>query len=158
MTFEELALAAGVVFSGLWSGLLATLTTIMHPMLKAMDGRGFRNFMGGFLAYARKAWFNYICASGMAIAPIVALIALWGDWSTAPFVLTVIALAVVIFGVYVVSNVWKEPLYDVILSWDPDAVPADWQTTQARYFTINWIQAISTWTVLALLLAALLLL
>ncbi|NJL18565.1 MAG: hypothetical protein HC938_16795 [Nitrospira sp.] len=38
-----------------------------------MDGRAFRNFMGAFLGFARKAWFNYVCAIGMGIAPIVAL-------------------------------------------------------------------------------------
>ena len=158
MTFEELALAAGVVFAGLWSGLLATLTTIMHPMLAAMDGRNFRNFMGAFLAFARKALFNYVCAIGMAVAPVVALVALWGEWSSASFVLTVIGLALVIIGVYIVSNVWKEPLYDVILAWDPEAVPADWEEVRGRYFAINWIQAVTTWGVFGLLLAALILL
>jgi hypothetical protein len=158
VTFEELALAAGVVFAGLWSGLLGMLKTILHPMLAAMDGRDFRNFMGAFLGVARKAWFNYACAIGMAIAPIVALVALWGDWSSAPFVLTAIGLAIVIIGVYVVSNVWKEPLYDVILAWDPEAMPAGWEAGRRRYFAINWIQAVSTWTVFGLFLAALILL
>jgi hypothetical protein len=158
MTFEELTLAASVVFAGLWSGLLATLTTIMHPMLAAMDGRDFRNFMGAFLGFARKAWFNYVCAIGMAIAPIVALVALWGDWSSAPFVLTAIGLAFVIVGVYVVSNGWKEPHYDVMLAWDPEAMPAGWEAGRRRYFAINWIQAVSTWTVFGLFLAALILL
>jgi hypothetical protein len=158
MTFEELALAAGVVFAGLWSGLLGMLTTILHPMLAAMDGRDFRNFMGAFLGFARKAWFNYVCAIGMAIAPIVALVALWGDWSSAPFVLTAIGLAIVIVGVYVVSNVWKEPLYDVILASDPESMPAGWEAGRGRYFAINWIQAVATWTVFGLFLAALILL
>jgi hypothetical protein len=49
VTGEEWALAASVFFSGLASGLLGMLTTIMHPMLKAMDGRDFRNFMEVFL-------------------------------------------------------------------------------------------------------------
>jgi hypothetical protein len=66
----------------------------------------------------------------MAIAPIVALVALWGDWSSAPFVLTAIGLAIVIVGVYVVSNVWKEPLYDVILASDPEAMPAGWEAAR----------------------------
>jgi hypothetical protein len=158
MTFEELSLAVSVVFAGLWSGLLATLTTIMHPMLAAMEGRDFRNFMGAFLGSARKAWFNYVCAIGMAIAPIVALLALWGDWSSTPFVLTAIGLAFVIVGVYVVSNVWKEPHYDVMLAWDPEAMPTGWEAGRRRYFAINWIQAASTWTVFGLFLAALILL
>jgi hypothetical protein len=89
--------------------------------------------MGAFLRFARKGWFNYVCATGMAIASIVALVALWGDWSSAPFVLTAIGLAIVIVGVYVVSNVWKEPLYDVILAWDPEAMPAGWEAARCRH-------------------------
>jgi len=107
MSGEEWALAAAVVFSGLWSGLLATLTLLMHPMLKAMDGRDFENFMRAFLRVGRKSWFNYACALGMAIAPIIALVILWDDRGSTSFVLTAIGLAFVVFGVYVVSNVWK---------------------------------------------------
>jgi hypothetical protein len=59
MTAEEWALAASVFFSGLAAGLLGMLTTIMHPMLAAMGGRDFRNFMEAFLRFARKSWFNY---------------------------------------------------------------------------------------------------
>ena len=91
----------------------------------------------------------------MAIAPIVALVILWDDRSSAAFVLTAIGLAVVIFGVYVVSNVWKEPHYDVMLAWDPEAMPADWEAGRRHYFMINWIQLAATWTAFALFLAAL---
>ena len=62
MTIEEWALVAAVAFSGPWSGLLAMLTTILHPMMAAMDGRAFRIFMEAFLRFARKAWFNYVCS------------------------------------------------------------------------------------------------
>lgn len=156
MTVEEWALAAAVVFSGLWSGLLATLTTIMHPMLTAMDGRDFRRFMGAFLRFARKAWFNYACSIGMAVAPIVALIAGWDDRGGAAFILTAIGLVLVIAGVYVVANVWKEPHYDLMLAWDPDDMPAGWEADRRRYFAINWINAVSTWAAFALFLTALL--
>jgi hypothetical protein len=158
MTLEELALAAAVVFSGLWSGLLATLTLLMHKVLGAMDGRDFLQFMRAFLAVGRKSWFNYVCALGMAIAPILALVALRGDAGSASFVLTAIGLVIVIVGVYVVSNVWKEPHYDVMISWDPDALPADWDAGRRKYFRINWIQAVSTWSVFVLFLSALILL
>ena len=105
MTGEEWALAAAVVFSGLWSGLLGMLTLVMHPMLAAMDERDFERFLRAFLPVARKAWFNYVCAIGMAVAPIVGLVTLWDDPSSAAFVLCAIGLALVIVGVYVVSNV-----------------------------------------------------
>ena len=155
MTGEEGALAASVVFSGLWSGLLGMLTLVMHRMLAAMDGRGFEGFLRAFLPVGRKAWFNYVCAIGMAIAPIVALVTLWDDPSSASFVLTAVGLALVIVGVYVVSNVWKEPHYDVMLAWDPEAMPVDWETGRRRYFALNWIQAAATWTAFALFLVAL---
>jgi hypothetical protein len=34
---------------------------------------------------------------------------------------------VVIVGILIVSNVWKTPTYKVILAWDPEALPADWE-------------------------------
>jgi hypothetical protein len=155
MALEQLALTASVVFAGLWSGLLGMLTLVMHPMLAAMNGAAFEQFLRAFLPVARKAWFNYVCAIGMAIAPAVALVSLRDDPGSAPFVLTAIGLAIVIVGVYVVSNVWKEPLYDVMLAWDPEAMPTEWRAGRRRYFAINWIQTAATWTVFALFLVAL---
>ena len=155
MTVEQFALTASVVFAGLWSGLLGMLTLVMHPMLAAMNGAAFERFLRAFLPVARKAWFNYVCAIGMAVAPIVALVSLRDDASSAPFVLTAIGLAIVIVGVYIVSNVWKEPLYDVMLAWDPEAMPAEWRAARQRYFAINWIQTAATWSVFALFLVAL---
>jgi hypothetical protein len=158
MTAEEGALAAAVFFSGLASGLLGMLTTIMRPMLTAMDGRDFRNFMGAFLRFAEKSWgrvFNFAWSLGMGIGPIVALVILWDDPGSASFVLTAIGLGIVIMGVYVVANVWKEPHYKVILAWDPEAMPANWGAGRRRYFTINWIQFAATWAAFALFLLAL---
>ena len=128
---------------------------VMHPMLAPMNGADFERFLRAFLPVARKAWFNYVCAIGMAVAPTVALVSLRDDASSIPFVLTAIGLAIVIVGVYVVSNVWKEPLYDVMLAWDPAAMPTGWRAARRRYFAINWIQTAVTWTVFALFLVAL---
>ena len=156
MTGEEWALAASVVFAGLWSGLLGMLVLVLHKMLVQMDGAGFENFLRAFLPVGRKAWFNYICAIGMAVAPIIALILLWGDDDSTSFILTAIGLGFVIIGVWIVSNVWKEPLYDVMLAWDPDAMPAEWETAgRKRYFAINWIQLVATWAAFGLFLVAL---
>src|SRR5262249_45822234 len=71
------------------------------------------------------------------------------------FVLTAIGLGIVIVGVLIVSNVWKTPTYNVILAWDPGAMPAGWEAGRRRYFTINWIQMAVTWSAFALFLVAL---
>ena len=155
MTSAEWALAASIFFSGLAAGLLGMLTTIMHPMLLAMDGRTFRTFMDTFLRSARKSWFNYAWSLGMGIGPVVALGLLWDEVTSTSFALTGIGLGVVIVGVYIVANVWKEPHYDRMLAWDPAAMPAGWEAGRRRYLTINWIQFATTWTALALFLVAL---
>jgi hypothetical protein len=78
-----------------------------------------------------------------------ALVFLWDDPGSTSFVLTAIGLGIVIAGVLIVSNVWKTPAYNVILAWDPEAMPADWEAGRRRYFTINWIQLVVTWAAFA---------
>lgn len=153
MGLDEWALISCVVFSGVWTGLLAMLTLVMHPMLKQMDGAGFTRFLEAFLPVARKAPINYIAIFGMLISPIVALLAL--DSGETAFLLTAIGLALVIAGPLLVSNRLAEPNYDVILGWDPDRLPAGWDTAQRRYYDYNWIRAAATWVAFGLFLAAL---
>jgi hypothetical protein len=158
MTGEELVLAATVFCAGLAAGLLGMLCTIMRPMLAAMDGREFRTFMDGFLRFAAHSWgraFNYLWSLGMTIGPAVALVLLGDDAGSTSFILTAISLAIVVVGVLVISNAWKTPTYNTILGWDPEALPEDWEAVRQRYFTINWIQMATTWSVFALLLVAL---
>ena len=158
VTGEQWTLAAICFCSGLASGLLGMLCTIMRPMLKAMDGRDFRNFMAAFLRYADNGLgkvFNYLWSLGMFLGPIVALVLLWDDPGSVSFVLTAIGLAIVVVGVIIVSNVWKTPHYKVMLAWDPDAMPADWEAGRQRYFNINWIQMVTTWAAFTLFLVAL---
>jgi hypothetical protein len=77
---------------------------------------------------------------GMTIGPVVALVFLRDDPGSTSFVLTAIGLGIVVAGVLIVSNVWKTPTYNMILAWNPEAMPADWEAGRRRYFTINWIQ------------------
>ena len=158
MTAEEWALAITVYFTGLSAGFLGALCTIIRPMQAAMDGRGFRTFMEAFLRYADNdlgKLYNLAWSFVPVPASIVALVLLWDDRGSASFVLTAIGLGVVLVGIWLVSNVWKTPTYNVILSWDPDAPPADWEAGRRRYFAINWIQMVATWAAFALFLIAL---
>ena len=158
MTAEEWTLAATAFCSGLAAGLLGMLCTIMRPMLGAMTGRDFRSFMEAFLRYADHGLgkaFNYAWSLGMFLGPIVALVLLWDDAGSTSFVLTAIGLGIVLVGVIIVSNAWKTATYKLILGWDPEALPADWEAGRQRYFAINWIQMATTWTAFALFLVAL---
>jgi uncharacterized membrane protein len=158
MTAEEWVLAVTVFFSGLASGLLGMLSTIMRPMLQEMDGRDFRNFMEAFLQYADNGLgkvYNLAWSLVMGIGPIVALVLFWDDPGSTSFILTAIGLGIVLVGIWLVSNVWKTPTYKMILAEDPEAMSPDWESVRQRYFTINWIQLVTTWTAFALFLVAL---
>jgi hypothetical protein len=153
MEAGDWALVACVVFSGVWFGFLCMLTLILHPILKARDLAGFRGFLGEFLPIARKAWFNYVCVTGLIISPAVALWTLESD--TTPFTLTVFGLALTAIGPLGVSNRLAEPNYDAILGWDPNNPPEGWEKTQSRYYLYNWIRFACTGAAFALFLAAL---
>ena len=158
MTGEEWVLAATVFFSGLASGLLGMLCTIVRPMLAEMDGRDFRNFMEAFLRFADNSWgkvYNLAWALGMFLLPIPALVLLWDDRGSASFVFTAIGLGIVVLGVIITSNAVKTPHYEVMLAWDPEAMPSNWEAGRDKYFTINWIQMVTTWSASALFIAAL---
>jgi hypothetical protein len=158
MTGEEWVLAATVFFSGLASGLLGMLCTIMRPMLAEMSGRDFRNFMEAFLRFADHSSgkvFNLAWALGMFLLPVVALVLLWDDRGSTSFVLTAIGLGIVFVGVIVLSNAVKTPHYKVILAWNPEAMPPNWEAGRDKYFTINWIQMATTWSAFALFIGAL---
>jgi hypothetical protein len=158
MTGEEWVLAVTVFFSGLASGLLGMLCTIMRPMLQELDGRDFRNFMEAFLRFADQSWgkvYNLGWSLGMFLLPIAALVLLWDDRGSTSFILTAIGLGIVFVGVIIVSNAVKTPHYKVMLAWDPKAMPPSWEAGRDKYFMINWIQMVTTWSAFAFFITAL---
>ena len=72
----------------------------------------------------------------------------------APFVLTAAGFAATVAGPLLTSRFLAEPNYEVILGWNPEAVPADWRTVRARYFRLNWIRGVLTWVAFALFVTA----
>lgn len=158
MTGEEAVLAASIFLSALAVGLLGMLTAIMRPMLAAKNGPEFQSFMEEFLRYAGEGWgkaYNFTWSLGMTFGPAAAIVLLADDTGSTAFVLTATALALVVVGVLILSNAWKTPTYRRILSWDPKALPADWEDERRTYFLINVVQLLVTWSVFILLLVAL---
>jgi hypothetical protein len=146
----EIGLLTSVVAAGLWSGLLLTVTTLLHPMFATDDGRAFALDLRRFLPVARKSPTNYILVVLLLVAPVVALVGLADDVGSAPFVLTALGLVATVAGPLLGSRLLAEPNYEVILGWDPAAVPADWQIARRRYFRWNWLRGALTWIAFAL--------
>ena len=150
----DIGLGLSVVATALWSGLLLTVTTILHPMFAPRGPAGFTEDMRRFLPIARRSPTNYVLVIALVASPVVALVGLWHQIGSAPFVLTAAGLAATVAGPLVMSSRLAEPNYAVILGWDPDAVPQDWGVARARYFRLNWQRAALTWLALGLFVAA----
>ena len=158
MTAEVWVLASAVFFSGLAAGLLGMLSTIMRPMLAEMDGPAFRGFMEAFLRHADHSLgkaYNLAWSLGMFLLPIVVLVLLWDERGSTSFLLTFVGEVIVVLGVIVVSNAVKTPHYKVMLAWNPDAMPPDWEAGRRKYLAINWLQLATTWSAFLLFLGAL---
>jgi hypothetical protein len=149
----ELWLGVSLVAAGLWSGLLLTLTTILHPMFSDGDGASFTRDLDRFLPVARASVTNYVLVALLMVGPAMAVASQWGDGTTA-FVLTVVGAALTLIGPFALSRFMAEPNYDVILSWDPDHLPTGWTRIRHRYFALNWIRGGLTWVAFACFVAA----
>ena len=147
-------LALAVVSAGLWSGLLLTVTTILHPMFATQDGPGFSADLRRFLPIARRSPTNYVLVVALVVAPAGAVWALWDARYQAPFVLTATGLGLTVIGAVLLSRFAAEPNYDVILGWDPVAPPGDWRAVRRRYFALNWARAVLVWAAFGCFLAA----
>ena len=150
----DIALGVSVVAAGLRSGLLLMLTTILPPVYATQEPRGFAEAVRAFLPVARTSPTNTVLVTLLVLAPTGALVGLRDQVTSAPFVLTAVGLAATVTGPLLVSRRWSEPNYDVMLSWEPEAVPDDWRVARARWLRANWLRAGLTWLALACFLLA----
>jgi hypothetical protein len=150
----DISLGLSIVLSGLWSGLLLAVVTLLHPMYAAQDAAGFATALHRFLPVARRSLTNWVAVIGLVVAPALALYAQRDDPSGAPFVLIALGLGSTIAGPLLVSRFLAEPNYAVILGWNPARVPAGWESVRRRYFRWNWVRGVFTWAAFGLFLAA----
>jgi hypothetical protein len=81
----EVGLWFSVIAAGLWSGLMLTLTTILHPMFASREAGAFAEDMRRFLPIAHRSPTNYILVLALVIAPTLALIGLRRQPTSAPY-------------------------------------------------------------------------
>ena len=106
----DIGLGLSVVATALWSGLLLTLTTILHPMFAPRDAAGFVEDMRRFLPIARRSPTNYVLVIALLCSPVIALVGLRDRAGSAPFVLTALGLAAVVAGPLLMSRLLPSPL------------------------------------------------
>lgn len=148
-------LCLAFTLTGLWAGLLLTVTTLLHPMFAADGPQEFRADVGRFLPIARSAPTNYVLVLGMVGSVTGALVAQRHDAGSATFVLTAVALALIVVGAVGISRWAAEPNYDTLLALEVGAAPTpEWERARRRYFALNWLRGGFVWTALVCLALA----
>lgn len=147
-------LCVTIVAAGLWSGLLLTITTILHPMFSSRDSSGLRSDLGRFLPIARRSPTNYVLVVALVVAPIAALVALWDSTIDASIALMGMGAVLTLTGAFGLSRFVAEPNYDVLLDEDPEQSPRRWGKARERYFLLNWVRAACTWAALGCFVSA----
>lgn len=151
----SVALALGVLASGLFSGILVAVLFLLQKVLEGLDAREFTRVMQGFLPMARKAPINLVLTLVGVLAPAVALLLGREEAGSFPWVLTLLGALIFLAGPFLISRYAAEPLYDVILGWKAQSPPADWRAVRERYFRINRLRTASSWLAFLLLVVAL---
>ncbi len=75
-----------------------------------------------------------------ALAPIVALIALWRYRHSSMYAWTVAGFLSYLIGVMVLTVVLNVPINNEMLAWDPSAPPANWADLRDQWDLLNTIR------------------
>ena len=144
MTLTHVLLGLIVLSTGLFSGLLMTVKFFFERALRDLSGSEFALVMQRFLKITRTHPLNYAMVLTSGFVPIAVLVMLRGNPGGASFVLTAIGLLAFWCGSILPSTFVAQPLYGVILGWEIDAPPPDWQATRDRYFRLNVVRGLGS--------------
>jgi hypothetical protein len=140
VTLTHILLGLIVLSTGLFSGLLMTVKFFFERALRDLSGPEFALVMQRFLKITRTHPLNYAMVLTSGFVPIAVLVMLHQNPGEASFVLTAFGLLAFWCGSMLPSTFVAQPLYGVILGWEIDAPPSDWQATRDRYFRLNVVR------------------
>lgn len=132
----EVILISSSVALGLFAGLMMTLVIVMQRMWGRMPVRDYIVAMQSFLPAAKGHPVITVLTLLPFLAPIIALIQLADDPATVRFGIILVGTVLAV-GPLVVTLRFNFPIYDTIMSWQPDTVPDDWQQVRQRFFWLN---------------------
>ena len=144
MTLTQVLLGVVVVSTGLFTGLLMTVLFFFERALKDLSGPEFALVMQRFLKITRTHPLNYAMVLTSGFVPIAVLVMLRENAGSPAFVLAAIGLLAFWCGSMLPSTFIAQPLYGVILGWEIDAPPQDWQLARDRYFRVNVLRGLGS--------------
>lgn len=125
-----------ILFTGLFSGLMACFLIAIDPTLHELDGATYTTVMQKLIEHADHPPLVPLMVIISLVAPLVSLYLLRAKPRSRVFVYTLAGflLFLIVLFITVVLNV---PINTTIQSWDPHNLPNDWATKRDAWHTLN---------------------
>lgn len=134
----RVALYVATFTTGLFTGLLWCFMVAIDRAEEHLDARQYAFWRQVLITDLDRGIWPVLVLS--ALAPLVALVALWRRRRSPLFVWTLVAFVVYALFVMVYTVVLNVPLNNAVLGWDPSAPPADWTAVRDRWDLLNTIR------------------
>ncbi|MEO1286478.1 MAG: DUF1772 domain-containing protein [Chloroflexota bacterium] len=152
---ENITIAIAIFATGIMAGFFYTYTFNINPAMMQVDGVTYATMQSLFNVNVRHFMF-FIFFFGSGAAAVIAVLANIRRYKSPVFWLIVIAGLVYILGIIAYTANVNLPLNAYIESWNPTALPSDWEATRDAWNQANAIRVGTSWTAFGLYLLALL--
>lgn len=126
---------------GLFAGLLYTFEQGVIPVLATLSAAEYTKVEQGLIRALDAFPTGVIVVASLSmLLPLYPLVRLWKERHTAYWRLTALGWTLFFFGVGVFTIVLNVPINNAVLSWDPAAPPADWESARTTWNSLNAIR------------------
>lgn len=136
---ENGLLALATLLTGVMAGFFYTYTINVNLALLEVDGATYATVQS-LLNQNVRNWMFFIFFFGSGAMGVVASLANWRHYKQLSFWLIVIASLIYIFGIIAYTANVNLPLNAYTESWNPSALPSDWEATRDAWNQANAIR------------------
>ncbi len=138
---------------GVMAGFFWAFSIDVNLAMLQMDGAIYATVQSAFNRNVRHALF-FGFFFGPPVAAALALASAWRAWRRGWFAALAAAALLYALGIVVFTGQWVLPLNHYTESWNPQALPADWQRVRAQWNASNLWRTIASAAAFALALGA----
>jgi uncharacterized membrane protein len=152
MFLDRIALDIAIISTGLFTGLLLTMLCIFQPMLNQLSATEYAEWMQRFLKVAQRSPLNIALMFISLLAPIPSLFSFYQTANWLSFGAVLIGVSIFFIGMFLVSRLFNEPLYEQILGWNIKELPTNWKAARQQWHFLNLVRVCASGTAFLLFL------
>lgn len=132
-----IVLIIATISSATFAGVIAAMAGVIQWMLNDLNYAGYRVAMQGIIWQGRRSPIIWILLLTPIVSSGVALYLLAAEANQTVFWLVITGAGLYLLGAILVSRILNEPFYDVVMQWEADTEPENWQKMRMKWFRYN---------------------